>query len=247
VRRFVLLAIAALFVFLALMLARFPARWAAGWLPQGVECGQLAGTLWNGRCAGLTVREAQLGDARWNVRTSRLLAGRLGALVLLAKPGVDLRGELEMGLSGELTGSNLTAIVALDRSMLPDLPSNLRGSLRADVRRLHVRRGVVADIEGRIEALELAQLGNAGRLELGDYAVTFPGGDNASEPVGTLEDLRGPLDVSGSLRLTAEPGWILEGSVAVRPEAPPQLVRQLQYLGPADATGRRPFSLAGTY
>jgi general secretion pathway protein N len=247
VRRFLILAIAALFVFLVLMLARFPARWAAGWLPQGVLCGQLSGTLWNGRCAELTIREAQLGDVRWNVRASRLLAGRLAALVLLAKPGVDVRGEFETGLSGELTGSDLTAVIALDRSILADLPPNLRGSLRADLARLHVRRGVVADIAGRIEALELAQVGNAGRLELGDYAVTFPGGNTASEPVGALEDLRGPLDVSGSLRLTAEPGWILEGSVAARPEAPPQLVRQLQYLGPPDAAGRRPFSLAGTY
>ncbi|MGH8286318.1 MAG: type II secretion system protein N, partial [Steroidobacteraceae bacterium] len=58
---------------------------------------------------------------------------------------------------------------------------------------------------------------------------------------------RGPLNVTGSLRLTREPGFVLDGLVAARPDASPELARQLQYLGAPDAGGRRPFSIAGTF
>lgn len=241
-RRVVPLAIVTLAVFLVLLLARFPARWAESWLPEGIECERLSGTVWSGRCSALTVGRLPLGEARWNVRASRLLAARLAAVVALSKPGLDVRGTFETGLAGSLRARDVRAVLALSAATLPQVPPNTRGTLRADLARLAVEGGVVEQVEGRIEALSLAQ----GGLALGDYALTFPAGAAAGEPVGTLEDLRGPLDVNGTLRLTREPGWFLEGRVAARPDAPPELARQLQYLGSPDASGRRPFSLAGT-
>jgi len=75
--------------------------------------------------------------------------------------------------------------------------------------------------------------------------VTFPGG--SAEPIGKLRDLDGPLAVEGSLRLTRQPGFDLEGLVAPRSGAAPELVNNIRYLGSPDATGRRPFSVAGTF
>jgi hypothetical protein len=247
VRRAVTLGIAGLVVFLALMLARFPARWAAGWLPNDIRCERLAGTLWNGRCGALTVAGTSLGDARWNIRPLRLLAGKFAADVVLGKSDLDVRGEIATGPSGELTARNVKAVVPLAASVLPQLPPNLRGTVRADLARLVVSGRTITAIEGRIEALDLAQVGGARAFPLGDYAVSFPQGAADSEPVGALEELRGPLDVSGSLRLTREPGWVLEGRVAARPDASPELARQLQFLGSPDAAGWRPFSMAGTF
>jgi general secretion pathway protein N len=247
VRRILTLAIAALFVFLVLLLARFPARWAGGWLPQDVQCARLTGTIWNGRCAALKVSGAAVGDARWSVRAARLLAGKLAATVILTRPRLDVRGVFEISTSGTITGHAIKAVVPLDASVLPQLPPNLRGTIHADLERLVVSGKTVHAIEGRLEGLDLAQVGTSRTLALGDYVLTFPTATAGSEPIGTLEDLRGPLDVIGSLRLTHEPGWILEGRVAAQSDAPPDLARQLQYLGAPDASGRRAFSIAGTY
>jgi hypothetical protein len=65
--------------------------------------------------------------------------------------------------------------------------------------------------------------------------------------VGDLTDLGGPLAVRGTLRLTNQPGYVLEGQVAARADAAPELVSNLQFLGTPDASGRRPFSIAGTF
>jgi len=75
--------------------------------------------------------------------------------------------------------------------------------------------------------------------------ISFPGG--GTEPVGTLVDLGGPLAVQGTLRLTDQPGYVLEGQVAPRADAAPDLVSDLQFLGSPDAEGRRPFNIAGTF
>ena len=80
---------------------------------------------------------------------------------------------------------------------------------------------------------------------LGSYSVSFPGG--SGDPVGTLRDLEGPLALEGTLRLTPAPGFELEGVIAARRGAPPELVNSLRFLGSPDATGRRPFSLSGTF
>jgi hypothetical protein len=59
--------------------------------------------------------------------------------------------------------------------------------------------------------------------------------------------LGGPLAVAGTLRMTPEPGFVLEGTVASRANATPELARQLQMLGAPDAQGRRSFSIANTF
>ena len=62
-----------------------------------------------------------------------------------------------------------------------------------------------------------------------------------------VRSVGGVLDVQGTLRLTRAPGVVVEGTVAARPDAPPELVKQLAYLGSPDAQGRRPFSFENTF
>jgi general secretion pathway protein N len=109
---------------------------------------------------------------------------------------------------------------------------------------LRLEGGVITAVQGRVEARDLEQRGNQ-QYRLGDYAVTFPGGDG--EPTGSLESIGGPLDVKGTLRLTREPGYSIDGTVATKPDVDPKLATQLEYLGSADGNGRRPFSVAGTF
>jgi hypothetical protein len=65
--------------------------------------------------------------------------------------------------------------------------------------------------------------------------------------VGQIRDLGGPLSVTGTLKLTRQGGYEVEGLVAARADAPPELINNMRFLGSPDATGRRPFSLSGTF
>jgi hypothetical protein len=65
---------------------------------------------------------------------------------------------------------------------------------------------------------------------------------------GQLRDLEGPLEVNGQLTLQQSGSYEVNGTVASRASASEDLNKTLQlFLGPADAQGRRTFSLAGSF
>ena len=235
-----LLAVAA---FAVMVLARLPASWVFPNKPE-LNCASVDGTVWSGSCSGLAVQHLALGDLAWDLAPLRLLTGVLAARVTLSHGPLAARGDIAAALGGGVTLRNLSADVPLDPALIPRAPRQLRGSVHAELSLARLEHGAIAELKGRIEAHDLTQ--RAGQVTaLGSYAVTFPGG-SGTEPVGTVQDLGGPLAVQGTLQLTREPGYLLEGQVAARPGAAPELVSALAYLGSPDALGRRPFSFAGT-
>jgi hypothetical protein len=56
----------------------------------------------------------------------------------------------------------------------------------------------------------------------------------------------GPLSVDARLTLEANRNFLLEGTLAPKAGVPPGLERSLRLLGPADAAGRREFSIGGS-
>jgi hypothetical protein len=83
------------------------------------------------------------------------------------------------------------------------------------------------------------------RLEFAPAAGAAGTGANGGV-VGSLRDTAGPLSVTGTLRYTTVGGYEINGLVAARSDATPDLAKAVEYLGVADSQGRRPFSLAGT-
>jgi hypothetical protein len=245
-KRVILLSLVAALAFACILLARAPARWMAQFLPPTVQCAQLAGTIWNGSCAGLVSGGVPIGQVTWKVHPLRLLSAKLATDLDVRRPdGSFIRGDVVSGFDfKDVTVRNLSASLPLDASLTPQFPPNLYGKGSAQLALLRVEGGVITALQGRLEARDLEQRGTQG-YRLGDYAVTFPGGDG--EPTGALESIGGPLDVKGTLRLTREPGYSIDGTVATRPDVDPKLATQLEYLGSADASGRRPFSVAGTF
>jgi hypothetical protein len=240
------LGVLALFAFALILLARFPAQWAVGFLPRGVSCDAVAGTLWNGGCSGLMVHQQPLGNLTWMVKPARLLAARLGAHVELSEATSFVNADVEITLAGTLYAHNVHANVRLGPEVTPQLPGGLRGTAQADLSSVEFKNGKLRDLRGHIEAHDLAQTGS-GRTDLGSYAVAFAGAGAAGALVGELRDLGGPLVVDGTVRVTPEPGFEVDGKVAARSAAAPNLVRQLQMLGPPDAQGRRSFSVVDTF
>jgi general secretion pathway protein N len=239
-----ILVLAAL-VFAVVLIARLPAAWVVPALHTELTCGSVSGSLWNGECTGARVHGVTLDQLVWQLHPQALLRGRLSAHVSAIRGNAAANGELSVGLSGTLDARGLNVHLPLDPALLPMLPAVIRGTLRADITRLELERnGAITRLQGRLTVRHL--IDSSGQVTpLGSFTVNFPGGPG--EPRGRLHDLGGPLALSGTLRLTAEPGYVLHARLAARADASPSLRQALQYLGAPDAQGRRPFALSGTY
>lgn len=237
----------AVLAFAVILIARLPVRWVSGFIPKNVSCAELAGTVWNGSCGGLVAQNIQVGNVAWQLRPSALFGRKLAGYIELTRGANYARGDIEASSGGTLTARNFQADMPLDPTLIPQLPRNLTGVVRANLQSIHIEKGAITSVEGLVEAHELVQSSGGNRLALGDYSLTFPAADPNQEPVGQLQSLSGPLNVQGTLRLTREPGFVLEGLVAAGPDASPQLAKELSYLGAPDAQGRRPFSVAATF
>jgi len=246
-RRTLWLGALALLAFALILVARFPAAWALGLLPAGLSCDAADGTVWNGTCAGLMLHHQQLiGDLAWQLHPLRLFAGRLAAHVELTQGADFAHADVELAPGGHFTAGDVAARVHLNAALVPQLPRGLTGAARADFARVEVKDGRVTDLVGRIEAHDLFQSGNV-TTELGNYALSFNGPGAAGALIGELTDLGGPLAVQGTVRMTPEPGFVMDGMVAPRASAAANIVQQLQMLGAPDAQGRRSFSIANTF
>jgi hypothetical protein len=189
------------------------------------------------------LQRAPWGDLSWDVAPLRLLSGTLAAHVVLRNGPVTGSADLARGLGGSLEARNLVADLAIDPRKFPHMPPQLRGNVHTDLALARIADGAIVELKGRVEVHDLTR--RTGHVtQLGSYALTFPGG--SGDPLGTLADLGGPLTVHGTLRLTKQPGYVLEGQVAPRDGAAPELLSDLQFLGSPDGLGRRPFSIAGT-
>ena len=84
-------------------------------------------------------------------------------------------------------------------------------------------------------------------VELGTYRMQFPLQTNdANTLAGSINDVEGLLQISGKIELQPDRSYVLDALVATQPNAPAEFTRTLEFLGPPDAQGRRPFSLSGT-
>ena len=242
-RRFLRVIAAGAAAFLLVLIVRFPARWAMSALPRGLACEQVAGTLWSGTCAGLIAWNTRLGDLSWTMHPLPLFAGRLDVDVALSGGGGSARARLELNPTGAVLARGVHAAFPLERRLIPELPPGTGGTAEVDLASLRWNGKRVTQIRGEIDVRDLT----AERDEpLGSYRLVFPGG-TGDEPVGEANDLGGPFALRATVRLTREPGYLIEGLIAARPSAFPDLVSQLRYLGPPDAQGRRQFSVSGTF
>jgi general secretion pathway protein N len=254
VKRTIWLVIFGVLVFAGIVVARMPVSWVFPGPKSGVSCAEIDGTIWDGTCSGLALAALQqqpLGDLTWSLHAARLLTGKLNADVVLTRPSGSLQGNIEAGMDKSMLARNLKVDLPLDAQLAANLPPNLRGlrgQVHADLAQLRVDGNVLKYIEGLVEIHDLTDGAGAGAPHWGSYSLTFPP-SSGGDPTGQIRDLggNGPLAVEGSLKLTPEPGFDLEGLVAARASAPPDLAKDLQYLGSPDAQGRRPFSLAGTF
>ncbi len=240
--------VAGVAVFLAVLVLYLPASWFASRLPPQIHCANLGGSIWHGECLGLKFQDTLLGDATWNFAPSSALTGRLAGDFDLRGSAVNARADLDTAFSGVGELRNVRLTVALDPTLLPQLPRDQRGALSADLARVELAAGPAPrTIQGTIELRDLRQLG-AQPMELGSYQVSFDGStppDGA--PVGKLRDLGGPFIVDGTVKLTPPNAYLVQGYITGRTAAAERVVREITLGAMPDASGRSTFSFEGSY
>jgi general secretion pathway protein N len=232
--------------FLVFALWTLPARIALGWLaPPDMSTAGVSGTLWKGRAEVVQSRDTLVGGVEWDVNVLALFTGRLSADVKLKR--TDGFAQTTMILKpGELRFAPLTA--SLPMSALPAgvVPGGWTGTLNLKLDSLTLDHGWPVNAAGTIEVRDVT--GPARQpVNRGSYKIALPSQKPSPGALtGDLSDMGGPLQVAGTVQLKPDHSYQVDGLVATRTDAPADVVNTLQFLGAADAQGRRPFSLAGT-
>lgn len=237
-------------LFVLTVVARLPARWALAAHPAAIDCDLPSGSIWRGACAQLRAGTVMLEGVSWRLHSWPLLRGHLDVDLVSADARAPGTAYVSLRSRGRVVVHDLHADLPVDSGFLPVFPNGWSGQLQLAFSVADFRAGHLSSLHGTATARGLARSSPA--MPIGSYELRFdtvPGaaGADAEPIVGELRDLGGPLAVSGKLTIRDGSDYELSGLVAVRPEASPELAKSVEFLGPSDAQGRRPFSIAGTF
>jgi general secretion pathway protein N len=237
--------------FIAFVLVSLPARFATALLPADlVQMSGVSGTLWNGRARIVRVAGNQLTSTRWTLQPWQLALGRLAMSLHTEWLGIAASGNVAVGLTGAITARDVEMfgpLGPLTRRM--NIPQS-GGELAVQFDKLAIKdawpRSAVGSV--RIGNLPLNIIGVAAG-PVGTYEVSFTAADVPDDGrfVGELRDLGGPLQLGGEIAFSPPRNYELNALIKATPGAPPDLVRGLALLGPADAQGRHELVMSGSF
>jgi general secretion pathway protein N len=245
-------------LFALTVLARAPARWLLAAAPSTLDCEMPSGSVWHGECVRLRAPGLALTAVGWKLHPMSLLLGRLDLELRSSDARAPATARVVLGLGGHLSVRDLRADLPVDSGFLPLFPSGWSGQLQLAMDRVEFDSSRLAAVHGTIDARSIAQQRPAmpfGSFELRFGDASRSGGAGSADSaggrgdaiVGELRDLGGPLAVTGTLTIRNGHDYELSGFAAARPEATAELAKAVEFLGQADAQGRRPYSLAGSF
>jgi len=238
--------------FLAVAIMRLPAAIAYRWFaPPDVRLAAVAGTVWQGSAAQGAVGGIAFSDLSWRLNPLALLTGKLALIVDGVRIG---NGSARAQLTASGSEADIT-VVDLLMDLEPFRNVLALGDVRGQVstRELHVRivEGwpVAAEGDVRIGGLAVPPLipvAGVQRVELGNFRAEFTANDSPGI-VTLINDEGGPLELTGSFRLTPDRAYELDTRIRPRSDASDVLVQGLELVsGEPDADGWRRFRQPGT-
>jgi general secretion pathway protein N len=259
-KRYGLLIALGILALLGFVVATLPASVAGGQLARmGVQTAALSGSIWSGTATGVAWRGAPLGRLDWRITPTALLQGRVAGHARITRDDGSLDSDFSAGFSGKDLRFS-TATIALPIAALTALPLGMppgwQGTVSGQFEEIHVSAGWPVALRGSLDVDGLVAPPPRSAL-VGSYHAVFPhprpqGSAATGAPLdpaaltARVIDKQGPFSVDAQLTLQRDRNFLLEGTLAPRGPVPPAMERSLQFLGPADASGRRPFSVGGT-
>jgi len=232
------LVIAGIFVFLLLLIATFPARVAYTWLaPPEIQLSGISGSIWNGAATEGKAAGAYIRNLKWRFRPAALLSGKLAFTTSGNPAGGTMNTDVAISTNGNLTLSDFVGTLPLDLVHQSFQQAGIRGDVLLQLDTLVIQDGLPVAALGTITVSDFfAPLLSTSR-------ANFQTSDDGI--VGTVENLTGVLDVTGTIALTQDGSYTFIGEVGATAETPRSITDQLRYLGSADARGQRPFRFEG--
>jgi general secretion pathway protein N len=233
-----------LIVFLGVVIVTFPARVAYNWFaPPEIQLTGISGSIWNGAAVEGLAAGAYIQDIAWKLKPASILSGQL-AFATSGRPGSgSLAADVAASVDGSLILSNINGRVPLDLVHPAFQQNRIRGDVTLIFDSLILRDGMPVDVVGTVTIANLFAP-NLSSARLGDYKADFR--TENGTVMADVSDVSGVLDVSGQISLSPDRSFQLLGEVAARPDAPPSVSQQLQFLGSADERGFRPFRFEGS-
>ena len=244
-QRKLILASAALLLFLIFLVALLPASVALDrFSPPGVRFAGVSGTIWSGSVAQISSGNLVLGQLQWSNGSLAALIGRPAWDIELDRPDGFVRGRIAMRRGGTLILQDVDAVSSLD-SLGRLLPLyGTQGGVTAHVDRLRVEDGRIVLIKGRA-VLDRIKTNALKSGDLGSLELIFSG-DDSGPRTGQVTATNGPLLLrDGQIRIGPDGSYEIDGRVSSTPDAPSEIVDGLQFLGPPDGERFRQFSQAG--
>jgi hypothetical protein len=214
---------------------------------RGVVVSGVAGTLWKGSAQVVQAAAINVGAVQWDLHVLPLFTGRAVADVKLTRPDGFVQATLAASPSGKLAFSDLNASLPLATLPPTVAPRGWEGKINLKLDSLVIVNNWPENAVGTVEVLDLVGPPRQ-PAAVGSYKLTFPEQQSRTDVItGALTDIKGPLQIAGTLELkAANRSYLINGLASPRPDAPRELTNALQFFGEPDAQGRRPITIDGT-
>jgi general secretion pathway protein N len=237
--------------FLIFLVSLFPARAGfALFAPDNVNGFGISGTLWNGNAKIINVGGQQLRNTEWDFALSQLPLGRLGGEFKTRWNNGFAEGFGTISFGGTVRLSDTQG--SIDAAMLQSAFGTpaLSGQISLSISNLELIDNWPSQLIGRAEVVNLSSplMGLNEAARIGDFALEFDSSTATEAGVltGIISDTGGPLELTGSLLLTAPASYALKTNLKARPNAPESMQNNLNFLGSPEADGTRVFELTGS-
>ena len=253
-RRGSALAFLFLVVFALAIIIRLPLGPLLRFLPPGIHCEDPEGSPWSGHCASLRLeqsgRSMGIGALDWSLKPWRLFRARLAFDVRVhaaeaGRSADQLTAIVQITTSRQLEVLGLSGTLPL-QTFAGSLPQGWTGQLQFKDLRLRLRAdGRILAADGEVS---VRQLRSPRPYDWGSHVLRMPRASGEGLAPGSVQSLEGPLQVDGTLQLQPDGGWQLDARVGAKdPALADELSASLAVLGPPDAAGLRPLSVAGRF
>lgn len=238
--RWIVIAASVLLVFITIS---FPAGLAYRWFsPPELRLNGIEGSIWNGAASEGAANNLYLRNVEWQFKPLNLFFGKLAFRAQGELAGGSINTDVAVSRGGAVTFSDVQGRVSLLAFQDSFQLQGFDGFIDFKFSRLKVVDGIPVEAVGSVsvENLSAQQLSSA---PIGSFRANFRTDNEGIS--GEVSDEAGVLNIDGSIKLGSDRSYSIVGQVAARPQAPPRLQQQIQYLGSADAQGRREFRIEG--